>query len=53
MPEPECIPADVLARLEAFRVEHKAGRVVLDINDGRVVGWEFTEKGRVRREMSA
>lgn len=40
--------ADTAARINAFSVAGKAGRLVLDMNQGRVVAAELTEKWRVR-----
>ena len=48
----ECIPPEVLRRLELYREAHVAGTIELRINDGRVVGWKFSEEGRVRRPQT-
>ncbi|HYD83776.1 MAG TPA: hypothetical protein VEA63_06975 [Opitutus sp.] len=44
----QTIPAAIEQKIEAFCGQKKSGRFILDISEGRIVGWEILEKGRIR-----
>lgn len=47
------LPIEVVDRLQAFLTAGGTGQLVLDIKDGRIVGWKLTESVRIDRRQIA
>jgi hypothetical protein len=43
------LPAEALNSLNTFISDRKSGSFVLDIKDGRILGWRTVENGRNER----
>lgn len=41
------IPVSLMQRMIAFLVPGRFGRIELDVQDGRIVGYRFVEAGKV------
>jgi hypothetical protein len=44
------IPPEAYERIRAFLLARKTGNITLDVKEGQVLSWQFTERGRVTRE---